>query len=175
MRESAGDQWDPGFIVGCCNLIGAVDSGYILVQESKPPAWSRYNFPAGSPEVGETLAEAAEHEAEEETGLSVSVSHLIGIYQCPRTSEGFGVGRAPGVPKRELRVPERRHSGGTGIRLRAPSRQRADCRHSSGCSGVVLVQSDRLYSAAGRIVRIVVEGRLRLTGRTSVVATPRHC
>ncbi len=30
-------------------------------------------------------------EAEEETRLSVSVSHLIGIYQCPQTCEGFGV------------------------------------------------------------------------------------
>lgn len=82
---------DLGFIIGCCNLIGDEVSGYVLVQESKPSAWSRYNLPAGKPEVGETLAEAAIREAEEETGLSVSVSHLIGIYQCPQSSEGFGV------------------------------------------------------------------------------------
>jgi 8-oxo-dGTP pyrophosphatase MutT (NUDIX family) len=87
-------QWvssDSGFIIGCCNLIGDEVSGYLLVQESKPSAWFRYNLPAGKPEVGETLAEAAVREADEETGLRVSVSHLIGIYQCPQTSEGFGV------------------------------------------------------------------------------------
>lgn len=82
---------DPGFIIGCCNLIGDEIDGYVLVQESKPTAWSRYNLPAGKPELGETLAEAAVREAQEETGLNVSVSHLVGIYQCPETSEGFGV------------------------------------------------------------------------------------
>lgn len=81
----------PAFIIGCCNLIGDEDGGFVLVQESKPSAWSRYNLPAGKPEAGETLAEAAVREAEEETGLNVAVSHLIGIYQCPQTTEGFGV------------------------------------------------------------------------------------
>ena len=41
-------------------------------------------------------------------------------------------------------------------------------------TGIVPIQSGWPYSHRGRIVRIVVEGRLRLTGRTSVVATPRH-
>lgn len=30
-------------------------------------------------------------EAHEETGPRISVSHLIGMYQCPQTSEGFGI------------------------------------------------------------------------------------
>jgi 8-oxo-dGTP diphosphatase len=80
----------PSFIIGCCNLI-TDGSGYLLVQESKPTAWSRYNLPAGKPERGETLAEAAVREAKEETGLDVVISHLVGIYQCSLTSEGFGV------------------------------------------------------------------------------------
>lgn len=82
---------NPAFIIGCCNLIGDDVGGYLLVQESKPSAWSRYNLPAGKPEAGETLMEAAVRETEEETGLNVSASHVVGIYQCPRTSEGFGV------------------------------------------------------------------------------------
>jgi 8-oxo-dGTP pyrophosphatase MutT (NUDIX family) len=81
----------PAFIIGCSNLIGDDDGGFLLVQESKPSAWSRYNLPAGKPETGETLMEAAVREAKEETGFDVVVSHLIGIYQCPQTTEGFGV------------------------------------------------------------------------------------
>ncbi len=38
---------NPSFIVGCCNLIGDDTGGYVLVQESKSSAWSRYNLPAG--------------------------------------------------------------------------------------------------------------------------------
>lgn len=83
---------DPGgrVIIGCGSVIA--DGGrYLLVQESKPAARSRFNLPAGKPEVGETLVEAAVREAKEETGLDVAVDHLIGLYQCPLTSEGFGV------------------------------------------------------------------------------------
>ncbi|MBA2513562.1 MAG: NUDIX domain-containing protein [Solirubrobacterales bacterium] len=79
-----------GVIIGCCNLI-ARDGGYLLVRESKPSARSRFNLPAGKPEIGETLIEAAVREAREEAGLDVAVDHLVGLYHCPRTSEGFGV------------------------------------------------------------------------------------
>jgi 8-oxo-dGTP diphosphatase len=81
----------PAFIVGCGNLISDDEGRYLLVQEAKPSAWSRYNLPAGKPESGELLEEAAIRQAKEETGLDVSASHLVGIYQCPMTSEGFGV------------------------------------------------------------------------------------
>ena len=77
-------------IIGCCNLI-VEDGAVLLVREAKPGARGRFNLPAGKPEVGETLMEAAVREAKEETGLDVELDHLVGIYQCPRTSEGFGV------------------------------------------------------------------------------------
>lgn len=77
-------------IVGCCNLI-EVDGRYLLVREGKPSARGRFNFPAGKPEVGESLTAAAAREALEETGLEVKPEHLVGLYHCPRTSEGFGV------------------------------------------------------------------------------------
>jgi 8-oxo-dGTP diphosphatase len=80
----------PVVIIGCCNLI-ADDSRYLLVRESKYSARARYNLPAGKPEPGETLVEAAAREAREETGLEVAVDSLVGLYHCPRTSEGFGV------------------------------------------------------------------------------------
>jgi 8-oxo-dGTP diphosphatase len=77
-------------IIGCCNLI-VEDGRYLLVREAKESARRRYNLPAGKPEVGETLVEAARREAKEETGLEVEVDYLVGLYHCPRTSEGFGI------------------------------------------------------------------------------------
>lgn len=77
-------------IIGCCNLI-VEDGRYLLVREAKESACRRYNLPAGKPEVGETLVEAARREAREETGLEIDVDHLVGVYHCPQTSEGFGV------------------------------------------------------------------------------------
>jgi 8-oxo-dGTP pyrophosphatase MutT (NUDIX family) len=77
-------------IVGCCNLVES-EGAYLLVRESKPSAGARFNLPAGKPEVGETLVEAAVREAKEETGLDVTVDHIVGLYQCLQTGEGFGV------------------------------------------------------------------------------------
>lgn len=77
-------------IIGCCNLVER-EGSYLLVQEGKPSARARFNLPAGKPEVGETLVEAAVREAKEETGLDVTVEYIVGLYQCPQTSEGFGV------------------------------------------------------------------------------------
>ena len=80
----------PATVIGCSNLI--MNGGrYLLVQESKEPARSLFNLPAGKPELGETLSEAAVREAREETGLDVQVEYLCAIYHCPRTTEGVGV------------------------------------------------------------------------------------
>ena len=91
VSDLVSDQAEPAVIIGCCNLISDDAGAYLLVKEAKASAWSRYNLPAGKPERGETLMEASVREAEEETGLEVAIDHLVGIYQCPRTSEGFGV------------------------------------------------------------------------------------
>lgn len=88
-RTDDGDG-EPRVIIGCCNLVQKAGS-FLLVRESKASARDRFNLPAGKPEVGETLVEAAVREAKEETGLDVVVDHIVGIYQCPKTSEGFGV------------------------------------------------------------------------------------
>lgn len=78
-------------IVGCCNVIADDAGRFLLVRESKESSRRRYNLPAGKPEVGESLVEAAAREALEETGVTVRPERLIGVWQCPRTSEGFGV------------------------------------------------------------------------------------
>src|SRR5687768_13879574 len=80
-------------IVAACNLIvsEADGGGVLLVRESKSSARRRYNLPAGKVEVGETIVEAAVREAWEETGLRVLVASLVGVYQCPMTSEATSV------------------------------------------------------------------------------------
>jgi ADP-ribose pyrophosphatase YjhB (NUDIX family) len=64
---------------------------YLLVREGKPGARGRFALPAGKLEPDETLREAAVRECREETGLEVRVDRLLGIFHCPRTSEGFAV------------------------------------------------------------------------------------
>lgn len=89
-REDRRRSSTAGVIIGCCNLI-AHDHRYLLVREAKTSARQRYNLPAGKPELNETLVDTAAREAREETGLTVRIDHLVGIYHCPKTSEGFGV------------------------------------------------------------------------------------
>jgi ADP-ribose pyrophosphatase YjhB (NUDIX family) len=87
---TASIEQTPSVIIGCCNLI-ELEGAYLFVREGKPSARARFNLPAGKPEVGETLPEAAVREAKEESGLDVAIDHIVGLYHCPQTSEGFGV------------------------------------------------------------------------------------
>lgn len=74
--------------VVCANLIRDSDGRICLVRETKPEALGRWSMPAGRAETGESLAEAAEREALEETGLIVETGPLVGIYHAPQTLEG---------------------------------------------------------------------------------------
>jgi ADP-ribose pyrophosphatase YjhB (NUDIX family) len=65
---------------------------YLLVEETKAEARGRMALPAGKLEPGEMLIDAAAREAEEETGLTVEIEGLIGVFHCPLNAEGaFGV------------------------------------------------------------------------------------
>jgi 8-oxo-dGTP diphosphatase len=57
------------------------DYRYLLVQERQPAAYGLWNFPAGRVDVGETLEEAAEREAKEESGYTVKLIGEVDIYQ----------------------------------------------------------------------------------------------
>jgi ADP-ribose pyrophosphatase YjhB (NUDIX family) len=47
-------------------------------------------LPGGGVEVGETLAQAARREAQEETGLQVALTRLVGVYSRPGASRFSG-------------------------------------------------------------------------------------
>ncbi len=58
-----------------------VDAGRIaLVERGHPPLLGEWSIPGGLVEVGETLRQAAEREALEETGLVVRATELLGVF-----------------------------------------------------------------------------------------------
>lgn len=52
----------------------------LLVQERKPENYEKWNLPGGHLELGETIPQGAMREVVEETGLTVTLSELVGIY-----------------------------------------------------------------------------------------------
>lgn len=52
----------------------------VLVKRGQAPLLGEWSIPGGLLEVGETLRDAAAREALEETGLTVDVGELLGVY-----------------------------------------------------------------------------------------------
>jgi len=55
----------------------------VLVKRKNPPYQGKFALPGGFVEIGESTEEAASREAFEETGLSVEILKLIGVYSDP--------------------------------------------------------------------------------------------
>lgn len=84
-------------------LVDRPDSPIVLIQRRHPPyGWA---LPGGFVDVGETLERAAVREAEEETGLRVTLTRLLGCYSDPRrdprghTVSAVYLGQARGEPR----------------------------------------------------------------------------
>ena len=68
------------------------ERGVVLVRRRSEPFAGRWALPGGFVEVGETVEEAADREAAEETGLAVEVARLVGVYSDPeRDPRGHNV------------------------------------------------------------------------------------
>ena len=59
------------------------DGSMILIKRRNPPYRELYALPGGFVEEGETVEAAAIREAEEETGLKVKLTNLVGAYSDP--------------------------------------------------------------------------------------------
>ena len=55
----------------------------VLVKRKNPPYQGKFALPGGFVEIGETTEKAAIREAFEETGLSVELIKLVGVYSDP--------------------------------------------------------------------------------------------
>jgi len=66
--------------------------GVVLIRRRNPPFENRWALPGGFVDVGETCEAACRREAHEETGLTVEISALLGVYSDPaRDPRGHAV------------------------------------------------------------------------------------
>lgn len=64
----------------------------LLIRRGNDPFEGQWALPGGFVEIGETVEEAAAREAEEETGLTVEILRLVGVYSDPdRDPRGHNV------------------------------------------------------------------------------------
>ncbi len=54
----------------------------VLTRRGHDPMLGRWSFPSGFVDAGEMVEEAAAREVEEETGLVVSITRLLGVYSA---------------------------------------------------------------------------------------------
>lgn len=71
----------------------AKDGKYLMVQENKPAIKGLWNFLSGKAELGETITQAAEREAHEESGgLEIKVTDLLEVvYELWQDGNGVTV------------------------------------------------------------------------------------
>ncbi len=74
------------------DVVIPAERGVVLIRRGSEPFKGQWALPGGFVEVGETVEEAADREAAEETGLAVEVARLVGVYSDPeRDPRGHNV------------------------------------------------------------------------------------
>ena len=83
-------QYPDAPVVGVGAVIVAAGR-VVLVKRGHPPLAGQWSIPGGALEVGEFVRAAATREAQEETGLRVEPTELLGVYDRVLHDEKGGV------------------------------------------------------------------------------------
>lgn len=60
-----------------------LDNKLVLIKRKNPPFQGKFALPGGFVDVGETTEMAVEREVNEETGLTIEIVKLLGVYSEP--------------------------------------------------------------------------------------------
>jgi len=71
----------PNSLVPACGILAVDDQGRVLLQQRRDTG--QWAIPMGKQELGETPTQCAVRETEEETGVLVEVTGLLGVYSDP--------------------------------------------------------------------------------------------
>ena len=71
---------DPKVAVG---VVAERDGQILMTQRNHEPKLGAWSFPSGFVDAYENVEEGAVREAQEETGITVRIEHLLGVYQEP--------------------------------------------------------------------------------------------
>jgi 8-oxo-dGTP diphosphatase len=63
----------------------------LLIQRGKEPGLGKWAFPGGKVQWGETTAEAALRELQEESGLSATIGPMLGLYDVVQPTYHFAI------------------------------------------------------------------------------------
>lgn len=84
----------------------SVGNKILFVREAKTENLDKWNLPGGSLEPGETLANGAKREVQEETQLDVTISAFLGVYRRQSLRFVFLSENISGEPKADDNVSE---------------------------------------------------------------------
>jgi 8-oxo-dGTP diphosphatase len=86
--NGCGFTWypDPKVAVG---VLAEREGRLLLVRRNHEPEYGRWAFPSGYVDAGEVVEDAALREVREETGVTVRLSRLLGVYSQPGSAVVF--------------------------------------------------------------------------------------
>ncbi|AOS79874.1 MULTISPECIES: NUDIX hydrolase [Hydrogenophaga] len=78
---------NPLNVVGTVPVWGADGEQVLLCKRNIEPRWGKWTLPAGFMELGETTAEGAQRETDEEAGAHIELGELFTLMNVPRVGQ----------------------------------------------------------------------------------------